>query len=111
MLRHSASQVFGSKHPALSARENDGIGRPPWKSVVGTEPASQIRQHISRCLIFKLSISAVLLSRADRNTDADLGSGSGSGYSATTASRSYAAEFRDVDAFYFNFDNCDNGRL
>ncbi|KAI2779091.1 hypothetical protein F4815DRAFT_203620 [Daldinia loculata] len=29
MLRHSVSQVFGLKHPALSPRENDDIGQQP----------------------------------------------------------------------------------
>ncbi|KAI0111358.1 hypothetical protein F4814DRAFT_450033 [Daldinia grandis] len=29
MLRHSVSQIFGLKHPALSPRENDDIGQQP----------------------------------------------------------------------------------
>ncbi|KAI1470667.1 uncharacterized protein F4812DRAFT_274356 [Daldinia caldariorum] len=44
MLRHSISQVFGSKHPALSPRENDGIGRPPWLSLNTTASQLSVQQ-------------------------------------------------------------------
>ncbi|OTB08185.1 hypothetical protein M426DRAFT_202207 [Hypoxylon sp. CI-4A] len=39
MLRHSISQVFGAKHPALSARENDDI-RPRFTQPYATNSYS-----------------------------------------------------------------------
>ncbi|KAK6957715.1 hypothetical protein Daesc_000503 [Daldinia eschscholtzii] len=42
MLRHSISQVFGSKHPALSPRENDGIGRQPRPLDTTSQLSAQI---------------------------------------------------------------------
>ncbi|KAI2637146.1 hypothetical protein GGS26DRAFT_547520 [Hypomontagnella submonticulosa] len=45
MLRHSISQVFGLKHPALSPRESDDItGRQPRSSYVKSQFPAQ-RQH------------------------------------------------------------------
>ncbi|KAI0853006.1 hypothetical protein F5Y00DRAFT_158743 [Daldinia vernicosa] len=46
MLRHSVSQVFGLKHPALSPRENDDIGQQPRPPNVRTNQLStQVPPH------------------------------------------------------------------
>ncbi|KAI1658004.1 hypothetical protein F4813DRAFT_67585 [Daldinia decipiens] len=48
MLRHSVSQIFGLKHPALSPRENDDIGRQPRPPNVTTNQLSaQMSPHES----------------------------------------------------------------
>ncbi|KAI8959019.1 hypothetical protein F5Y11DRAFT_18700 [Daldinia sp. FL1419] len=42
MLRHSVSQVFGLKHPALSPRENDDIKRQPRPLKIATQFSTQV---------------------------------------------------------------------
>ncbi|KAI0387839.1 hypothetical protein F5Y04DRAFT_12592 [Hypomontagnella monticulosa] len=44
MLRHSISQVFGSKHPALSPRESDDIRQPRPSYVTYQFPAQRLHQ-------------------------------------------------------------------